>query len=252
MANSKGIRADFCCLLTVFSLVFIYVSAPDYAAGASVPAAYNDIFIFRQKEQEAGQDHPTHRVLQPLWQRVLQEEKIRPSFTANGDNFNRVDAESWRNLVRAAKNMPETAILRMVNGYFNQWLPKSDSSAWSTPEYWDTPREFIRHRGGDCEDYAIAKYFALRFLGFEEARMRMVIVRLWDEQGKAVQQLHAVLAVHCDNTWFILDNNARPRDNIFPHTQYQGRFEALYSINESGAWLHGAEIARTSIARGAR
>jgi predicted transglutaminase-like cysteine proteinase len=205
--------------------------------------------LFQQAEQAARQGHPTNLAIQPLWQRVLKAEKTQPSFNAHGSNFNRIDAESWRNLVQYAKGMSEIAILHMVNGYFNQWIPKSDDLAWATPEYWDTPREFINNRGGDCEDYAIAKYFALRFLGFKEAQMRIIIVRLWDEKGKAFSQLHAVLGVYSKNTWFILDNNARPRDNIFPHTQYHGRFEALYSLNETGAWLHGAEITQSTIAR---
>ena len=44
---------------------------------------------------------------------------------------------------------------------------------------------------GDCEDYAIAKFFALRQLGFGAEQMRIVI--LWDEiRGIG----HAVLAVY--------------------------------------------------------
>ncbi|MDR2801544.1 MAG: transglutaminase-like cysteine peptidase [Desulfovibrio sp.] len=245
----------FCLCVFLFlhtaETAFAASAAPSAALSAAPSAASSAEGrppIFLQPEARAAPGHPTHLALQPLWQRVVLEEKARPSFTGAG-NFNRIDAESWRNLVKYAANMPEVAVLQMVNGYFNQWTPKSDSNAWTSPEYWDTPREFIDQRGGDCEDYAIAKYFALRFLGFEPSRLRLVIVRLWDEKGKAVRQLHAVLAVYCKNTWFILDNNARPRDNIFPHTQYQGRFEALYSMNENGAWLHGAEIARTSIAR---
>jgi predicted transglutaminase-like cysteine proteinase len=225
---------------------------PQVGAGqplSKVESGTQPLLIFNQPEQRAPSDHLTHLVIQPLWQRVLLAEQKQPSFTEKTGNFNRIDAESWRNLVKYSKNMSEIEILHMVNGYFNQWIPKSDDVAWATPEYWDTPAEFINNRGGDCEDYAIAKYFALRFLGFNASRMRIVIVRLWKADGKAMPQLHAVLAVHCKNTWFILDNNARPRDNISPHTQYRGRFEALYSINETGAWLHGAEIEKSSIAR---
>lgn len=196
--------------------------------------------LFLAAEQPAPLNHPYQQAYWPLWERVLKEERGRPSFSGTGMNFGRIDQNTWRNLVQYARECPEAETLHMVNGYFNQWRPKQDDEAWNTPEYWTTPREFMSQRGGDCEDYAIAKYFALRFLGFKADQMRVAIVRQRDFAGKSLPQLHAVLAVFRANTWFILDNNARPRDNVFPHTQYKGMFEPLYSVNENGAWVHGA------------
>ncbi|MCC8194100.1 MAG: transglutaminase-like cysteine peptidase [Deltaproteobacteria bacterium] len=199
--------------------------------------------VFRQTERTATVRDPWHRKIQPLWQRVLEAEKRTPGFTREGDSFGPVDHDTWKNLVAYAKGKPETEVLRAVNGYFNQWLPKNDQDTWNSPEYWASPREFIRQRGGDCEDYAIAKYFALRFLGIGADRMRLVVVRRKDENGALQAQLHAVLAVRANNGWFILDNNARPGNNIFPDTQYRGRFDPLYSVNENGAWVHGSQAA---------
>ena len=199
--------------------------------------------LFNVPERAAAPGHPARQAFDPLWQRVLQAEKNSPSFNKNGDGFGRIDRNTWRNLVQYSAQSTETERLQMVNGYFNQWPPKQDSEAWNTPEYWCTPQEFMKQRGGDCEDYAIAKYFALRYLGFEARRLRIVIVRQRDENGAFLPSLHAVLAVHGKSangdTWFILDNNARPRDNIFPHLQYRGRLVPLYSLNEDGAWVHG-------------
>lgn len=195
--------------------------------------------LFNSSERPATNADAWHRKIQPLWQRVLQEEKERPGFTAKGVNMSPGDAMTWRNLIAAVGDIPKLEALRMVNGYFNQWPPKKDEDAWGKPEYWTTPREFFQRRGGDCEDYAIAKYFALRYFKINPDRMRIVIVRMRDEKGAFMPQLHAVLAVRADSLWFILDNNARPKDNIFPHTMYKGRFVPLYSVNEKGAWIHG-------------
>jgi len=54
---------------------------------------------------------------------------------------------------------------------------------------------------GDCEDYAIAKYVALREAGFPQDDLQLVLVR-----DRAVRQDHAVLAAHLDDRWLILDN----------------------------------------------
>jgi predicted transglutaminase-like cysteine proteinase len=195
--------------------------------------------VFNAPEENALGNRSYQERYAPLWRRVLEAETNTPSFTKNGEHLRPADAAQWLKLVQSAKKLTRDADkLRMVNGYFNQWHPKSDSYAWNSTEHWDTPREFIAQRGGDCEDYAIAKYFALRFLGFPAERMRIVLIRPLSAQKRPLPQLHAVLAVASENTWFILDNNARPRDNIFLHTQYGGRFVPLFSLNEKSAWAH--------------
>ena len=225
----KILLAAVCCCLSL--------SALPAMAAMTVPG------VFQRPERPATAADPWHHKIQPLWQRVLEAERETPGFSAKGGAFGPVDAPTWKNLVSYAKQCGDTEIFRSVNGYFNQWRPKNDEDTWNTPEYWASPREFIRQRGGDCEDYAIAKYFALRFLGITADRLRIVVIRPKDERGAYGTQLHAILAVKANNTWFILDNNARPKNNIFPHTQYQGRFDPLYSINEDGAWVHGSQAA---------
>lgn len=195
--------------------------------------------VFGREERPATQADAWHRHVRPMWERVVEAEKTNPGFSARGEHFGPVDVPTWRNLVAYARTVPEMEIFRAINGYFNQWRPKNDADTWDTPEYWASPTEFIRQRGGDCEDYAIAKYFALRFFGVAADRLRIVIIRSTTERGVPSSQLHAILAVRADGNWFILDNNARPKNNIFPHAQYKGRFVPVYSMNENGAWMHG-------------
>lgn len=39
---------------------------------------------------------------------------------------------------------------------------------YTTSDYWATPYEFLARDKGDCEDYVIAKYFALLHLGIKK------------------------------------------------------------------------------------
>ena len=43
----------------------------------------------------------------------------------------------------------------------NNVIFRSDQEVWNTGDYWQTPRETIYLLHGDCEDYAIFKYFTL-------------------------------------------------------------------------------------------
>ena len=194
--------------------------------------------MFGAPEQPADDLPDYQEQYAPRWQRVLEVERAAPSFNTQGKGMNSVDAAQWRELLKQAKNAPETQKLRLINGFFNHWRPMDDAAAWNVPEYWAAPGEFIRNRGGDCEDYAIAKYFALRYLGFPPERLRLTTIRQVSADGKPVPLLHAVLVAQSAGNWFVLDNNARPRISIMPHTQYKGRFVPLFSMNELGAWKH--------------
>jgi hypothetical protein len=84
----------------------------------------------------------------------------------------------------------------------------ADTTQWRVEDYWATPAEFLGSFGGDCEDYVIAKYFALKELGVPPSRLRMVYVMA--TIGR-VQQPHMVLAYYPtpDATPLILDNDIR-------------------------------------------
>lgn len=80
-------------------------------------------------------------------------------------------------------------------------IPTSDLVQWGVADRWSAPLEtFTTHRG-DCEDYAIAKYVALRAAGVAPDDVKLVVVRNDD-----ISENHAVVAVRLDSAWVILDN----------------------------------------------
>lgn len=81
--------------------------------------------------------------------------------------------------------------------------PMDDLSLHGVAERWTTPLVTFAHGAGDCEDYAIAKYAALRQIGIPEDDLRLVVV--YDRQA---QEHHAVAAVRYGGRWLVLDNRS--------------------------------------------
>ncbi len=119
--------------------------------------------------------------------------------------------------------------IRLVNRYVNRHRYKDDrvSSRAKAGNQWETLTEFL-HRGGDCEDFAVAKYFVLRELGVDAEDMRIVIGR---ESQRATH--HAMLAIRFDEDVWLLEN-----DNTIHRNGYQDINRFVYAINEQGIWDH--------------
>lgn len=43
---------------------------------------------------------------------------------------------------------------------------QKDELIFGQPDYWQTPNEFLKNKLGDCEDFAIAKFFDLKKEGY--------------------------------------------------------------------------------------
>ena len=87
---------------------------------------------------------------------------------------------------------------------------------------------------GDCEDYAIAKYVALREAGVAAGDLRLLLVR-----DNAVRMAHAVLAAHQDGHWLILDNRWT---RLIEDTELK-QFMPLFALGEHGVKLFAAPYA---------
>ena len=118
-----------------------------------------------------------------------------------------------------------------VNTLLNARPYVEDTRNYRKTDYWATPVEFMQ-RGGDCEDYAIAKYASLRALGVPEEQMRIAIVL-----DKRLGIHHAILIVYDTNRQaYVLDNQERTVKNLANVTRYK----PIYSINQKNWWLHKA------------
>ncbi len=119
-----------------------------------------------------------------------------------------------------------------VNEFFNrQVMFQEDIRTWGVEDYWTTPIELLEKGRGDCEDYAIAKYFTLVALGVSQSQLRLVYVQA---SIAGAQQAHLVLAFYPNsaNDPIILDNLVT---SIQPATQ-RADLTPIFSFNAQGLW----------------
>lgn len=167
----------------------------------------------------------------PQWLRVMQaaQGQVEELSRCNPDRDRcSAAALSWQKILHEARHQSGLERLKTVNTFFNRWPYRLDIDVYGTSEYWATPHEFLR-LSGDCEDYSITKYYALKQLGVPIDNLRVVM--LYDTiRGIA----HAVLAVRNGDDYYILDNLT---DMVLPHRKYE-HYQPQYSVNERYRWAH--------------
>lgn len=105
-------------------------------------------------------------------------------------------------IVDAARAESGRARADLINRAVNLAIrPMRDSAQFGAPDVWQSPLMTFANGAGDCEDYAIAKYVALREAGMSADDLKLVIVH--DARG---DEDHAVTAARIDGDWLILDN----------------------------------------------
>jgi predicted transglutaminase-like cysteine proteinase len=149
---------------------------------------------------------------------------------------------SWNNQIQAQKGHSLAELARSIDALMNQVQYVDDKDNYNKSDYWATPGEFLK-RGGDCEDYAIAKYMALKSLGVGDDRMRIAIVH---DLVKKIP--HAILIVYSDEGTLVLDNQSGTTKRM----DELNRYKPIFSINQTAWWLHTAEPANVQVASAAR
>ena len=139
-------------------------------------------------------------------------------------------------LIVRARGLAFEDQLRLVNRYVNKRRYRRDRTHRSAQgeklrNKWRPLLETLI-RGGDCEDFATAKYFLLRELGVPADAMRVVV--LWDTKTR---DFHAMLAADMgDVAWFLETDNTIQRGRQLRKYRFQ------YSLNEEGIWDHSLTL----------
>ena len=122
-------------------------------------------------------------------------------------------------MLEKSKNSDLRTKLEKINDFFNGIKYASDQTVYGTSDYWANPYEFLAKDKGDCEDYAIAKYLALEYLGVPTSKMFLSYVRV-----KSSNEAHMVLTYFetPSSEPLVLDNlrktiqPASKRDDLIP------------------------------------
>ena len=137
---------------------------------------------------------------------------------------------AWEGLIIQDMSMTDLEKLKRVNDFLNQMEFVDDRIHWEKEDYWATPIEFLATQGGDCEDFAIAKYFTLKIMGVDEKKLNLTYVKSLN-----LNVHHMVLTYFstADAEPLILDNLVREIKSASQRTD----LIPIYSFNGTGLWL---------------
>lgn len=136
--------------------------------------------------------------------------------------------DRWARFLDTLRQAGPERQITSINEFINANTFISDRDNWGIKDYWSAPGEFFAN-GGDCEDYAIAKYFLLRDLGVPPEQLKIVVLH-----DRRRRQTHAVLTVTREHRTLVLDNL---RDRIVPWRELD-HYLPIYSLNERSAWQY--------------
>ena len=189
---------------------------------------------------DAPDDYLASATEWPAWAQILEQQSTdREAISRCLQDENNCSGKlkSLRSILVKGAALDRDRQLKLVNRYINRRRYKRDrrqTSLSAAPggeaelkNHWTTLLEFLR-RGGDCEDYAVAKYFLLREFGFPAEDMRVLVT--WE---KSARDYHAVLAIRREDgsSWLLESDNTIVKGS---HRRY--RF--IYALNEEGIWDH--------------
>ncbi len=135
----------------------------------------------------------------------------------------------WKRLLKEVESKSLEDKLTVINDWGNAHPYIVDQLNWGMVDYWETPYEMIAFNG-DCEDYAIVKYYSLRAAGVPESQMRIIIVQDFNLGGI----IHAILGVYENDKLWILDNQIKQviaANNIY-------HYKPVYAVNEHKWWRY--------------
>jgi predicted transglutaminase-like cysteine proteinase len=145
------------------------------------------------------------------------------------------EARALQSMLGAVQGADEYTQLISLNEFFNRRIEfRDDRSVWGQHDYWASPLQSLARGQGDCEDFAIAKYFSLLALGMPSTKLRMVYVRAQLGGPGGPAHAHMVLAFYASpgSEPLILDNligdvrSASRRPDLQP----------VFSFNSDGLW----------------
>jgi predicted transglutaminase-like cysteine proteinase len=160
-------------------------------------------------------------------ERKLDDERVQLAL-CDGDRDRCVSPAALQLLaiVDNARAREGRARLGEINRAINLAIrPMSDLAQYGAIDVWSSPLVTFANGAGDCEDYAIAKFVALRQAGISPDDLRIVVMR-----DTIHGEDHAVAAARLDGHWLMLDN----RRMAMVEDAYIRNYRPLFVIDRSG------------------
>jgi len=133
---------------------------------------------------------------------IQSESHILANCRADRDHCPSAAALRFLAIIDSARLRTGRARFGEINRAINLAIrPMSDLAQYGVADLWTSPLVTLTAGAGDCEDYAIAKYVALREAGVSEDDLRLLVVL-----DTKLREMHAVVAARLDGSWVVLDN----------------------------------------------
>jgi len=139
----------------------------------------------------------------------------------------------WDKMINKAKKAKTLKKLKYVNDFFNNIRYMTDIKHWKKNDYWASPQEFSGTGAGDCEDYAIAKYFTLIKVGIPEKKLRIAYVKLLHKRTKFEEAHMVLLYYHRPNMTPIVLGNVNKKLKLATKRK---DLKLIYSFNAGGLY----------------
>lgn len=171
--------------------------------------------------------------------------KIHAEFSLQFSEFSQIEleygsqaryrAQALISLMNMLEHESEKRKIIEINRFFNALPYMSDLRNWGQRDYWATRNEFIGKNAGDCEDYAIAKYFTLKELGVPISKLYITYAK-----SLTYNAAHMVLSYfrYPGSVPYILGNYVKKilpatrRTDLIPLYSFNG--ESLYMSKQVG------------------
>ena len=215
MKNAGNIFSSFIACVLVCAISY---AQPAFAVNSS---------YFNMDEKRSDNITPF-----PKWTGMLSrfaEQKLIPDSACDKIRYHPCSILEWKRLLESTRSKPFSQQLDIVNTWGNSHPYIEDQVNWGVEDYWETPYEFMEV-SGDCEDYAISKYYTRKALGVPVERLRIIVLQDLNLGGI----IHAVLGVYDGGKLYILDNQSsqvKPALKIY-------HYRPIFGINETSWWAY--------------
>lgn len=184
----------------------------------------------------------------PLWRKwrgveadMAKEQTVLDACRSNSQDCPAYAAQFLR-LIEAVKSKSGRAQLGEANRSVNMAIRyMSDIAQHGEIDRWSAPLATFATGKGDCEDYAIAKYVALREAGFPIEDLRILLVHV-----RSVGEDHALLAARLDHHWLLLNNSS----HVLMDDVDTSMFTPLFVITRHGVDISAAPYAKNTLPNG--
>jgi predicted transglutaminase-like cysteine proteinase len=135
---------------------------------------------------------------------------------------------------QALRSQPPSERMNAINNRVNQRVRyQTDQQIHGKPDHWQLPPETVTSGVGDCEDYAILKFYLALKAGISIDDLTLVVGRV-----VSTGEVHAVLVGRTERGWRLYDNMT----NYVTDLGGRANMNAVYFVDLTNLWVSRSAV----------